>query len=516
MQRSTIHTRSRSAICSAPRAWQRRSVSLSVRFTFALSIAALLLFGAAGTWQLRAEDRELRRAVEHDVELLGRSLQVSFENALRDRQDEDVQETLTALERIDPTVDVFVYDARGALLAASAEGREQARWRAARPRHSELRFVESPYPGSVELLIPLAIPRDEAPATLVVTRPLEDMRQDLAATRVRVIGAVTGFVLLVALLSMALARFGVGRPLAAMIARMKRVRAGDFSPSALPARNDEVGETLREFEALVRALQETRSRLDAEAEARQRVEAQLREVDKLRAVGQLAAGVAHEIGSPLQILEGRLAGLDAKADDPAETRRVSRILLEQAQRITRIVSRLTNLARRPAGASRMFDALAPVRTVVELLEGEGRRRGVTIALAHDSQLPVLEGDPDAIQQLVLNLVRNAIDASKPGGKINVSLAAAEWKTPTGALASGLRFTVEDDGAGMDDDTSARAFEPFFTTRRASGGTGLGLAVVAGIAQELDATIALESTPGHGTRFTIDIPAGTDRRGAHAA
>jgi signal transduction histidine kinase len=282
-----------------------------------------------------------------------------------------------------------------------------------------------------------------------------------------------------------------------MIERMRRVREGDLSPSPGVSRTGEVGATLDAFDALVNDLRETRARLVAEAEARRRMEGQLRELDKMRAVGQLAAGLAHEIGSPLQILEGRLAALEGKADDPNETRRVARILLEQAQRITRIVSRLTSVARRPAERTRHFAPLPPVRAVVELVEGEARRRGITLALHHDETLPEIDGDPDALQQIVLNLVRNALDATAEKGHVDVRLEAAG--------PSVLRVSVRDDGRGMDEATRAQAFEPFFTTRGSTGGTGLGLAVVKGIVDEMRGSIDLRSAPDAGTTLTIDVP-----------
>lgn len=474
-------------------------MSLSTRLTTALSVAALGLFAAVGTWQLRAEENDLRRAVQHDIGLLGRSLQVSFENALRDRQAEDVQETLEELERIDPTVDVFVYDASGAMIASSTGAVTHDRWLAIRPEEVELRFIDLPGPGRVEMLLPLRITRDERPATMAIVRSLGDMHADLAATRLRVMLSVVGFVLLVALLTMVLSRFWVGRPLAKMIAHMRRVRAGDLTPAPFPERDDEVGQALHEFEVLVRDLRQTRAAIDAEAEARQRLEGQLRELDKMRAVGQLAAGLAHEIGSPLQILEGRLAALEHKADDPAETRRVVAILREQAQRITRIVTQLTGVARRPSASSRRFDPVAPVRTVVELLEVEARRRGVSLITRVQDALPDVDGDSDALQQVVLNLVRNALDATAAGGKIAVTLSSV------GTGAKALRITVTDDGRGMDESTLAHAFEPFFTTRQEQGGTGLGLAVVKSIANELRATTSLRSAVGEGTSVVFELP-----------
>lgn len=479
-----------------------RHLSLSARLTLAISSAAMLLLGALGAWQVSIEEQELQSAFERDLRLLGRSLQVAFENALRDRQAEDVEETLRALERIEPTVDVHVYDRAGHPIAASRGAVPRAR--PSRMAGAAIRYYEDERPPVAELVLALTVRPGEADATLVVVRPLAEMLADLDATRWRIVTSVGAFVVVVLLLTMLLTHVWIGAPLKRMIAHMRRVRAGDLSPSPPTPRRDEVGATLREFETLVRDLAEARQRLEGEAEARRRLELGLREVDKLATVGQLAAGLAHEIGSPLQILGGRIAALEAKAESPAETRRLARILRQQSERITRIVARMMGVARRPLAAPRMLDPIPPVRTVVELLEGEARRRRVALSFEVGEAVPPLRGDPDSIQQLALNLLRNSLDATEPGGAIRIGLGLGSMSATDGREVPALRITVWDDGHGMSAEARERAFEPFFTTRSPRG-TGLGLAVVKGIVDEYQGRIECVSTEGAGTTFTIELP-----------
>jgi signal transduction histidine kinase len=479
-------------------------VSLSTKLTLALALTALLLVGGVGWWQLAAEERDLETAVEHDVRLLGRTLQVSFENALRDRQAEDVQETLGELEAIDPEVDVLVYDAAGSRLAASHGARESSRWLAARPEHTELRFVSAPEPGYVELLVPLRITRDARAATLVLVRPLDDMRADLRATRVRAAWSVLGFVLVVALLTHLLARYWVGAPLALMVEHIRRVRSGDLASTPLGARDDEVGATLKQFEALVVELREARERIERDAESRAQLDRQLRDLDKMRAVGTLAAGIAHEIGSPLQILEGRLATLDQRAEDAREVRRLTSILLDQVRRITRIVSGFLDVARHRSNASvTAVGTEAPVRAVVALLESEARRRQVEIKL-RAAPCPLARGDGDTLQQLTLNLVRNALEACRAGDRVEITIEPSTMDAAAGRSPAVL-LRVVDSGRGMAPEIAARAFDPFFTTRAHEGGTGLGLAVVKSIVDELEGSIEVASRSGEGSTFSVRLP-----------
>jgi signal transduction histidine kinase len=136
--------------------------------------------------------------------------------------------------------------------------------------------------------------------------------------------------------------------------------------------------------------------------------------------------------------------------------------------------------------------------VLELLAGEARRRGVDLGFEGDAASHRIDADPDQLQQVVLNLVKNALAATPKGGRITVRVEAA---------ADQVRLIVRDTGTGIAADMVPRLFEPFFTTRAADGGTGLGLAVVRAIAVEHHATVAVASEPGRGAEFVVSFPAG---------
>ena len=446
-------------------------------------MAAAALLGLSGAWQVAAERNDLDNAVERELEMLGKALQVSFANALRDGQDHDVVQTLAAIERIDPDVDVVVLDARQGLLASSA-GADVDGARRVEPGHH---FVE----GTAELGLPIG----SGAGRLVLRRPTRDVDRDLAATRLRLAGAAIACLAVLLLTTVLATRQWVAAPLARLVAHMRRVREGDLRVVPDPSlRRDAIGETLAEFEKLVGELAAARARIDAEVEARRVVERAVREMDKLATVGQLAAGLAHEIGSPLQVLEGRLASLARHADDSEETRRLAGIAREQAARITRIVARLSNLVRRPPTPGRV-DAAAPVESILALLAPEARRRGVSLTSAIGA-VPRVRADTDAIQQVALNLIQNALEATPAGGQVALRLSAN---------ATELLLEVEDDGKGMTQGEQSHAFEPFFTTR--SEGTGLGLAVVRSIvgtrrSPESKRRGSRESSPASPTSFAV--------------
>jgi signal transduction histidine kinase len=286
---------------------------------------------------------------------------------------------------------------------------------------------------------------------------------------------------------------------------MARVQRGELQPPDVSTfRNDEVGATARALALLVEDLRVAREQREEEVARRHRLERGLEDVDKYVTVGRLSAGLAHEIGSPLQILEGRAADLARKSTD-GEVRRVAGILVEQAQRITRIVSQLLAVARRRRPRRLVLDLAAVVQPIVELLRHEARRASVHLELITAADTPRLEGDPDQLQQVALNLLRNALQADARTVAIRLGPGPLAEAGPLTTRRAAL-LEVCDDGRGMSDHARDRAFEPFFTTREAEGGTGLGLAVVRGIVEEHGGSVSIAPHSPRGTSFVVRLPA----------
>ncbi len=252
---------------------------------------------------------------------------------------------------------------------------------------------------------------------------------------------------------------------------------------------DEVAETRAEFDRLVVALDEARARTAAEVETRRGLERGLERADKLIALGQLSAALAHEIGSPLQILEGRARSLHKNATDPEATRRVAAMLVEQTERITRIVEQMLSITRPRPRQRAQLDAVELIRRVLSLLELEAKRRAVTLRLDAPAQSR-LWADGDQLQQVVLNLVRNALEASPRGSTVTITLSGDDAQ---------LELRVGDEGPGVPLEARTQLFDPFFTTK--TEGTGLGLSVVRSIVREHDGDVRLAEVP---TGCTIEV------------
>ena len=230
---------------------------------------------------------------------------------------------------------------------------------------------------------------------------------------------------------------------------------------------------------------------------------QLLRAEKLATVGVLAAGIAHEIGTPLGVVRGRAEMLARRAGAVEGHGESARVIVEEIDRISRTIQELLDFSRvSPAAASGAVILHDVAANVVELLAFEARTRKVSVAV-DVAPLPPLAANPDQLKQVLVNLTLNALHACSPGGRVALR----------GRLdAQGARATIEvvDDGAGIPDALRHRVFDPFFTTKKRGKGTGLGLTVAAQIVRNHGGEIDLDSAVGQGTRVVVSWPLAAER------
>ncbi|MCE9672677.1 ATP-binding protein [Myxococcus stipitatus] len=239
------------------------------------------------------------------------------------------------------------------------------------------------------------------------------------------------------------------------------------------------------------------------------LEGQLLRAEKLATVGVLAAGIAHEIGTPLGVIRGRAEYVQDKLGMEHPQAPGLGTIVEQIDRVSRTIRQLLDFSRLQPAESRAV-ALAPVvKAVQELLRVEAERRRVSLELELPPQLPALAADADQLQQVLVNLVLNACDACEPGGRVRLSATSVEADAP-GAWGQ-VCITIEDDGCGIAPRHLNQVFDPFFTTKKRGLGTGLGLSMVAQIVRNHGGRIELDSAPSQGTRATLRWPAAAPAR-----
>jgi len=304
----------------------------------------------------------------------------------------------------------------------------------------------------------------------------------------------------------------VGRPIAALVAKARRIGGGDFSAPLELSRHDELSLLAGEMNATAERLDAATRWLAAESAARIAALEQLRHADRLTTVGKLASGLAHELGTPLNVVSGRATMIaSGETKDPEEAVACARIVCQQAERMTAIVRQLLDFARRRDVEKVATDVAQLARQTTSLLEPMASGRGVQLVDVGEGVEPrlVAQLDPSQMQQALTNLVVNGIQATRPRGSVRVRALRQEIDAGEveGRSAGGYAvLEVSDDGEGISADCLSVIFDPFFTTKRVGEGTGLGLSVTYGIVEEHGGWIDVQSTPGRGSRFRIWIPA----------
>ena len=304
-------------------------------------------------------------------------------------------------------------------------------------------------------------------------------------------------VVVLLLLSLLIARWAadkLAKPVQELATTIKQYADGDETARYLDGgRSDEVGIVGRAFNYLCGSLEHTRSERD-------KAERAARQSDRLAAVGQMAAGIGHEINNPLMNIMSLARLVETSLDEKGKTELIKsdlNTLQEEGERCARIVQGILKFARasEPRYEEFMIDVL--LEDTVDLLRHRADSEQVQFELSLVKGLSI-QGDPNQLQQVLVNIILNAIHASAAGDVIKLSLTSED---------DYILIEIADQGEGIEDKDMSHIFNPFFSTKPEGEGTGLGLSVSYGIIKKHDGEISLESEAGHGTCVRIKLPFG---------
>ena len=352
---------------------------------------------------------------------------------------------------------------------------------------------------------------DETPGLLEVSESLEPRDAYVRSTVLRAGITALCLGLVCAALTFALGSSIVGRPVRALVEQARRIGAGDLGIRLDLRQHDEIAELGREMNSMSSKLSDANARLVAETAARVHALQQLRHAERLVTVGKLASGIAHELGTPLNVVSGRAKMISQNPASDDSVRNNARIVMEQSERMAQIIRQLLDFARAGKPNKASIDLRHVVSSTLSLLRPIADKRRVPLHFEGSEPVAEVIADAAQLQQVVTNLVVNAVQASPEGSQVEVGLRTAPSRVRPGAAgdtepARGfVCITVSDHGPGMGEDTLERVFEPFFTTKDVGEGTGLGLAVAYGIVQEHGGFITVESKLGEGSRFEVYLP-----------
>lgn len=310
-----------------------------------------------------------------------------------------------------------------------------------------------------------------------------------------------------ALVTGVLVRALIGRPLGRLAQMARRIAAGDLSARAPVEGRDEVALLAEEMNEMAAGLERARRKLDeSEAERTQALE-QLRHADRLRTVGQLASQLAHELGTPLNVVSGhaRLVEQDEVASEDA--RASARTILEQTAKMTKSIQGVLDFSRRRS-ERRVLDVVELAESAQVTLAPLARKARAQVVVERQGTVARVSANAQEILQVLTNLLVNAFQAMPEGGLVRVSISERDATPPDGSNAVPGRYVViaiVDQGHGIAKEDMPHLFEAFFTKKAEGAGTGLGLAVVDGIVRDHRGWIEVRSELGEGTTFEVFLP-----------
>lgn len=478
----------------------RHGYTLRAAVMGSVVLPVLLVAGLLGWSVLAKLEAEVAERMKEDLELIARSLQEPVGRALEKEREGAVSEALESALGFSRVYGAYIYDTDGQRIASSGPraGRldEGQVSELAETGAEQGRFDHQGDERLYSYFVPLVDSGGRIAGLLQLTRRGSDF--DAYIQQIRWQGAVA--LLIIALLMGTVVFTGhhraVGRHFQHIRTVLERVGGGERDLRLAEAGPREVRELSTAFNHMLDRIHASERALAEQREKEQALEARLRQSEKMAAIGQLAAGLAHELGSPLSVVRGKAQrALRHTADE--EQARTLHAINEQVARMERIVSQLMDFGRGQHNEKRPEPVERAVRAAVHNAEEEAQRRGITLETDGPVPGPVLAMDRLRLEQAMDNLLRNALQVAR-------SRVRTRWE----ADGDEVRLQVEDDGPGLDPDAAARLFEPFYTTKPVGEGTGLGLAVVHGAVREHGGRVEADTSPDlGGARFTLTLPLG---------
>jgi signal transduction histidine kinase len=481
-------------------------MGLRLRLILVLMVPLSLVVGVYGYVRVEQEASGLLDDNRRAMGYTAKALQVAVENALRDRQFSDASRLLSEVVQYQEEIDrIRIFDRHLQPLVVSNRlqiGDHVPTDALARALERGVSEGEYHTRGTTPILYYVVPIRGRGETTQAVM----ELVQVATAVEARVRAAQTDvwtrlgvLVVSIAALTGLMLQRQVLRPVARLIDGIRRLGAGESGARLPVERRDELGRLASAFNDMAAKLQSARRELVAESERTLELEAELRRVETLAVAGKLATGFAHEVGTPLNIISGRAEYLLSRLpdDDPARKDLIG--IVDQIDRISGIIAGLLDTLRpqKPELAtvqlSGVFDRLVP------LVAHAARRRDISLDVEIHAELPPLTADANQLQQVLINLLVNAIEASPAGGRVEVT-AAAEARD--GHAGVGIR--VRDSGPGVAPELRTAVFQPFFTTKPRGQGTGLGLAICRDIVRDHGGTIEV-ADDGGGATFVVWLP-----------
>ncbi len=483
-------------------------MKLAAKLVTIIVLGIIVILAIDGYFTVRRDIDILQANMKRDAQLMGHALKdlvadvwlkSGRQRALQLIEQANKEEYLVNIRWVRlnaPPNDPYSPRASREKLVAVAQGKEDS-------------FRERDNKGNVYLYtyVPLKINRDKSGA-LELSQSLSrlDEYTHNAIVRIFVLAAILLFLSVIAVLSLG---FGmIGRPLHRLVEKIRRIGEGDLSEPLHLRGGGEFSQLAMALNTMCKQLDDAREKVRNETTARIAAIEQLRHADRLKTIGALASGLAHELGTPLNVVSGRAGLIAARGLSETEVLESATIIRTQSERMTAIIRQLLNFARRQSPKKTIVDLRQTVHQTISLMTPLAQKQKVKLCFAGEDVAAMAKVDAGQIQQVLTNLIVNALQATLQEGNVEVGIRPEYAQPPEGtkdAVKEYLCVYVLDGGEGIPEDNIQHLFEPFFTTKKTANGTGLGLSIAYGIIQEHGGWIEVKSKPGQGSCFSVYLP-----------
>ena len=486
---------------------------LGTKLTLYLSVIIIVILSGYGYLNILSRRDILVKKMKLEVKSIGQTLKVSLEKIPLPREMVYVQDLIDAVEEYEKTLGVIVYDQGKNLVFHSRSLDDEIEpyleliKRAIREDRSQEEFGFYKKLPIFLYTFPLKDRTKKNIGGVIVLQHTSFVEEDMKKAERSILITITilicgmiGFVLFVT-------RKWLTQPISLLLEAINNMAKGNLNTQIDLQGKDEISILGQAFNQMAADLKEAQERIIREAETKLELERSLRQSEKLATIGQLASGLAHEMGTPLNIIGGRAEMAKRRLEDKEGAEKNLDIIIQQTERITRIIQQLLGFARKKKPEQKALKINPLLETTLDFLEPQIQKQRVSVLRDLRDKLPSVLGDPDQLQQVFLNLILNAIQSMPNGGRLRLSTSSKSIQKEgfENSQREYVEVSIEDTGVGMEREIVENIFHPFFTTKETEKGTGLGLTVSQGIVQDHEGWIEVESEVGKGSLFRVYLP-----------
>ncbi len=481
--------------------------SMTLR-TALLIYAVAPLVGAlalVGYLALNSFEKEVEKQMQKDLELVARAVRLPLSYALEKDRTGSVMQALESVFSIGRVYSAYVYDEKGTEIATlglsdpdpkpgrltklAAEGERRGEYGKIAGREVYSYFV------------PLNDTGGRIIGLLHLTRRGRDFTEHLQSIRIKGALILIGLLLTLSALVIYGHHRALGVHLRRLASSMSTVARGDRGHRFESRGPKEIAWLGANFNDMLNSIEQAEKQLDEHRRSQYELQMQLRRSEKLAALGRLAAGTAHELGTPLSVINGKAQRALRDRSISTEHRQALEAVRDEVARMEHIIRQLLNFSH---STTLRHSIAAPARlasSAVAAVDEEAKSNHTEVEIEGSAKAGPVEVDAVRVEQALINLLRNAVQ-STPGGNVRIS-----WQRDRQYIT----FRVDDDGPGVGNEIRSKIFEPFFTTKPVGKGTGLGLSVVQTVAEEHGGMIDVEDSESGGACFKLSLPLDPQKR-----